>query len=70
MPVPLREGGEDPFCGCKFEAAVAAGDIREFFVVDVDVVVVVVVGDVDGEASVSSRMRNRLTARRDWDICF
>jgi hypothetical protein len=52
-PVPLREGGEDCFCGCTFGAAVAAGGIREFF---------------GGEASVSSRMRNRLTTRRDWDI--
>jgi hypothetical protein len=53
VPVPLREGGEDSSDGCKFEAAVAAGGIRVFFV---------------GEASVSSRMRNRFTARRDWDI--
>jgi hypothetical protein len=57
VPVPLREGGEDTFCGCKFEAAVAAGGIREFF-------------GGGGEASVSSRMRNRLTTRRDWDILF
>ena len=53
-PVPLREGGEESFCMCKFEAAVAAGGIREFF--------------GGGEASVSSRMRKRLTTRRDWDI--
>ena len=53
VPVPLREGGEDPSGECKFEAAVAAGGIRAFW---------------GGEASVSSRMRNRLTTRRDWDI--
>lgn len=54
-PVPLREGGEDSSDVCKFEAAVVAGDIREFF----------------GEEGVmSSRMRNRLTTRRDWDIFF
>ena len=52
-PVPLREGGEGSLDECKFEAAVAAGGIREFF---------------SGEVCVSSRMRNRLTARRDWDI--
>lgn len=53
VPVPLREGGEDSSDVCKFEAEVAAGGIREFF---------------GGEVSVSSRMRNRLTTRRDWDI--
>lgn len=54
-PVPLREGREVSSDVCKFEAAVAAGGIREFF------------GE---EASASSRMRNRLIARRDWDIFF
>jgi hypothetical protein len=60
VPVPLREGGEDSFCGRKFEAAVAAGGIREFFASGC--------GAGCGEVSVSSRMRNRLTTRRDWDI--
>ncbi len=55
VPVPLREEGEQPSGECKFEAAVAAEGIREFF----------------GEAAnVSSRMRNLLIARRDWDIVF
>lgn len=58
VPVALREGGEDPSGEGKFEAAVAAGGIRVFFG-----------GSGSGEANVSSRMRKRLTARRDdWDI--
>jgi hypothetical protein len=53
VPVPLREGGEDPTGERKFEAAVAAGGIRVCFF-------------DGGEASgVSSRMRNRLITRRD-----
>jgi hypothetical protein len=56
VPVPLREGGEDPSGECKFEAAVAAGGIRVFLFNG---------GGGGGEASVSSRMRNRLTTRRD-----
>ena len=59
IPVPLREGGEDSSGERRFEAAVAAGGIRVCFFDGID----------GGEPSgVSSRMRNRLTARRDWDM--